>query len=122
MTTQQAAFNTVKAHLLAQGEKAKLPDRKIGLEQCQYRTVAGLKCAIGCLILDEEYNSEMEGQAIAMLFIGFPDLAKRLALPGLTPSEIVIFYGGLQFIHDRSDVPKWPEKLAEFAKDHRLSA
>lgn len=44
---------------------------------CVYRGKDGAKCAAGLLIPDQEYNSSMEGKAIAYL-IGVPSKALRL--------------------------------------------
>lgn len=53
----QETYNKVKAHLLAQGE----PSRQ-GAD-CLYRGANGLKCAIGCLIADDQYDPAFEGQS-----------------------------------------------------------
>jgi len=51
----QEIFDTVAAHLFTQGRQAVSRDGT-----CQYRTEDGLKCAVGCLIRDEDYNPEIE--------------------------------------------------------------
>ena len=55
---KQEVFNKVAAHLLAQGKPA------LKGEDCVYRSKDGLKCAIGCLIPDENYTPEMERKSI----------------------------------------------------------
>lgn len=52
---RQKTYDTVKAHLLKQGERSVGPG-----DMCMYRGPNGLKCAIGCLIPDELYDPKME--------------------------------------------------------------
>jgi hypothetical protein len=52
---KQQTYDTVLAHLLAQGKRASTDSG------CKYRTSDGLKCAAGCLIPDEQYQPAMEG-------------------------------------------------------------
>lgn len=53
--TAQSIFDTVAWHLIKQGRPAWA---KNGSGGCMYRTPDGLKCAIGCLIADDEYRPE----------------------------------------------------------------
>jgi hypothetical protein len=59
----QEIFDTVAAHLAKQGRPA-VSDAAGG---CAYRGDDGAKCAVGCLILDEEYSSKMEGLLISQV-------------------------------------------------------
>lgn len=54
-------YNTVRKHLLEQNEKSKLNP---ALHFCMYRGADGRKCAIGVLIKDEYYNSDLESKPI----------------------------------------------------------
>ena len=58
MPTLQSTFDTVARHLLAQNAVSRY------VNGCAYRGAHGRKCAVGCLISDEEYDSRMEGGAI----------------------------------------------------------
>ncbi len=60
MNKNKQAFETVKNHLLTQNEKATTHN---GLS-CRYRGDDGLKCAIGCLIPDDQYDPTLEGNAL----------------------------------------------------------
>jgi hypothetical protein len=51
----QEIFDTVVKHLMTQRRPAKSSNGK-----CMYRTFDGLKCAVGVLILDDEYDHEMD--------------------------------------------------------------
>jgi len=53
--TRQQIFDQVARHLLKQGKRAVSAQGR-----CKYRTDDGLKCAAGCLISDEEYDSNFE--------------------------------------------------------------
>jgi hypothetical protein len=53
--TPQEIFDTVARHLIAQGRQAKDEGGN-----CVYRAEDGSKCAVGCLITDEEYVPSME--------------------------------------------------------------
>lgn len=83
---RQEIFDAVVDHLVKQGRRASTED------SCLYRTDDGLKCAVGFLISDEEYQEEMEGKAVTEL-AGLEMLPKRL-LPE------VHFLSELQSLHD----------------------
>ena len=58
--TAQDVFDHVTQHLLKQGKRS-----VSSTGACQYRTEQAegvLKCAAGCLITDDEYNSKFEGE------------------------------------------------------------
>ncbi len=59
--TPQEVYDKVKTHLLTQGKRAVVEDHPNVYPEGVYRTAAGLKCAIGCLIPDELYNPDLEG-------------------------------------------------------------
>lgn len=106
-TTPQAIFDQVVAHLRQQGEPALTPSG-----HCVYRTDLGLKCAIGCLLTDEEYSPHMEGHTINSLCdSGF---VERL-LPH------VKLLRRLQGVHDCHDVSEWELALQEVARHYELT-
>lgn len=61
--TNQEIFDTVAKHLLTQKRRSK----GVNSDASMYRGKDGLKCAIGCLITDEEYNKNFEGRSIFTL-------------------------------------------------------
>jgi hypothetical protein len=60
--TNQEVFDTVVTHLLAQGVKS---ESETG---CMYRGPHNLKCAVGCLIPDELYDSIIEGSNLSAFY------------------------------------------------------
>ncbi len=70
--TPQEVFDTVANHLRKQGQWARvanpLPSAwRNQSEICAYRTPEGLRCAVGCLIEDEDYDPTMEGKTVDSL-------------------------------------------------------
>lgn len=78
--TKQQIFDKVATHLLTQRQVS-----RDGV-QCIYRADNGFRCAIGCLIPDDKYKPNMEGQAIKPLLeqhkdlLGFPIGPRNLKL------------------------------------------
>jgi hypothetical protein len=104
----QVIFDKVVAHLRQQGRKALRAEGG-----CAYRTPEGLKCAVGCLISDEEYSQEMEGHTIDWL-----------NATGMLPSHLTSHYNllmALQWVHDCHDAAHWELGLQQVAKNHKLT-
>jgi hypothetical protein len=79
--TIEQSVNMALDHLIAQKRQAG------GGGSCFYRTSSGLKCAIGALILDEEYDDSFEGQRVdsaevlqALIRSGHKELAEEVAV------------------------------------------
>ena len=102
----QEIFDTVARHLLTQ--KARAEDN-LG---CMYHAPDGKKCAVGCLITDEEYSPSMENTAIS-------DLINNNRLKRLSPFQGLL--QDLQYVHDRILPEEWPFRLRDFASAHHLS-
>ena len=64
----QEIFDTVATHLFTQGVQAKKYNMDDVLAVCQYRGPNHTKCAVGCLLPDEFYFPDMEGETISGLF------------------------------------------------------
>jgi len=103
--TNQEVFDKVVAHLKAQGKQSLKGD------SCKYRGSMGMKCAVGCLIPDEEYSSELEGKTVRS-----PELVN---LPSLRHLNLELLWD-LQGVHDRCDPPNWETKLLKVAKRFKL--
>ena len=94
----QEIFDTVAKHLAKQGHQAR------NGATCSYRTPNGDKCAVGCLIIDEEYSPEMDTPLRAdngthLIGTGVESLMKRGLLPErFTP--FISLLGALQQNHD----------------------
>lgn len=89
-------FLKVKEHLLLQNKQSWLEDNS----SCAYRGKDGLKCAVGCLITDEEYTPDIEGNSIESLHIA--------VLVDIKHYDIL---ERLQLIHDETHPSFWKEKL-----------
>jgi len=101
--TIQELFSRVRAHLLSQGRKS----TSVGGDVCLYRGEGNLRCAIGCLIPDEMYSTDLEGK--------LADAEIILNLCGLEPDQAGLAFS-LQSAHDHALVCQWPAKLAEVAR------
>ncbi len=106
----QAVFDQVKTHLLTQKQQS-LSNSPSGLSVCAYRGINGLKCAVGCLISDEEYQaySHMEG------FAWDSDYAQELM-----PQNHAELITALQDLHDMNPVSRWSAELQHIATRHGL--
>lgn len=102
--TNKEAFNTVKDHLLKQQE------RSTEGGACAYRGNNDLKCAIGCLIKDEEYRPNMEGNTVGELW-------EKGLLPASINEVDMYVLNCLQTIHDGEEPDYWHEELDELEFD-----
>ena len=105
---KQEIFDTVVKHLAKQKTKSVLPRPHGNDMQCVYRGEGGMKCAVGCLIPDELYDPDMEGDTVDQL----ADLNK---LPEDLVEHVSLLYN-LQFAHDYS------ADIAELKSNLRNSA
>lgn len=105
--TAQEVFDQVAKHLLTQNETSYCDDA-VGV--CAYRGPDGLKCAAGCLIADDEYNTDWEQQ-------GWTVLVDSRAVP-LKHHDLI---RSLQMIHDEYDQDSWREHLTDLADKHKLN-
>lgn len=107
--TSQSIFDQVAKALIAQGAASYDPDYG-----CAYRSDNGHKCAVGHLLLDEEYDPKFEGRS-----------ADIIALPDrLRPFKALL--RDLQDAHDLHLKPSgfeaWRTRMWEIAYSHGLSA
>lgn len=115
MFTKQETFNIVVQHLRAQKVRSTTEPQRLGGGGCLYRGPNGTKCAIGALIRDEDYSSEMEGKTPREGIV-------REALTKAGYAEVgMIFLRDLQIIHDTVWPHDWEVALLEFAKDNNLT-
>ena len=73
---RQEVFDKIYLHLIEQGRKSVNSDGR-----CQYRYPDGDKCAIGCLIPDELYTPELEGNGVSMPII--EDVLNKITAPNI---------------------------------------
>lgn len=113
----QEMFETVARHLFAQGKRAGVENEE-GDFSCLYRAPDGTKCAIGCLLTDEQYAAVFlnpddpmnESQFQNQIGTGVTGLNRRLAdkrLPIIWPSDWpgeFSIEGGLSRLNDLQDI------------------
>lgn len=101
--TAQEIFDKVAHHLLTQNAKSQICEG-----QCVYHhSSSGRKCAVGCLIPDDKYCTNMEGIAVESL------LSKHSELIDL--QRHVTLLKIVQRIHDVGEVISWRQRLIECA-------
>ncbi len=112
--TKQEVFDQVARHLLSQKVASRHPTRFIkesdGEGICMYRSPAGLKCAAGCLIGDDEYDEHFENHTWISLVVD-----KKV------PSNHLHLISRLQTIHDTTDPSIWKDGLEKLAIANKLN-
>lgn len=102
--TNQQIFDAVVEHAARQYAKAAK-----GIT-CLYRHPDGLKCFVGALIDDEDYNPVMERRGITSC--EFNDLRTK---------DQMWVLRDLQIVHDTTSQPdKWPSALEQVGKKYSL--
>ncbi len=102
----QKAFDTMVTHLRKQGEQSKVSEGT----KCLYRSDMGLKCAVGCLIPDGDYDPEMEET-----MQGF----KHFPVFNGWPEGTLDIMSSMQFVHDSSD--DWELSFRGVARSYKLT-
>jgi len=105
----QEIFDFVANHLLTQNKKS--------VEEsgtCLYRC-GDLKCAVGALISDEDYNYSFEMNSLKLLTD-----KKETIFSDIEESRLT-FLMYLQAIHDEYTIERWPEQLSILGSDFNLS-
>lgn len=105
----QEAFDIVVKHLIKQNKKSDY------YGQCVYRSSEGLKCAIGCLIPDKMYSSNLETKNIGAILIENDEIKELLK--GI--NEQLLY--SLQSIHDSVEPFMWKNSLYRLAKEYHLT-
>ena len=106
----QEAFDKVARHLLKQNRKAISREGEYN-EMCMYRTAEDLMCAVGCLIPDEDYDAQLEGNAIEFV---------RDAVPCLGELSLQLLET-LQSVHDDEHPTDWHDSLTGVAANFDLT-
>lgn len=109
--TEQEVFDQVAQHMLAQGVRSKKADVIDNI--CMYRGPAGLKCAAGCLIGDNEYTDDMDNNDKGTSWEG-------LASRGEVPKDHIKLIQAMQTIHDSTPPEEWAKALRDYASDNGL--
>lgn len=115
MSLNQEIFNTVVTHLRTQGSPAK------DGYSCKYRSADGKMCAVGCLIEDDYYSTNLEGEGADA-----PDVLEAVSNSLLVDPEDLYDIDGdflleLQAIHDDYTPDAWEKQFIQVAKSHNLT-
>lgn len=115
----QEIFDKVVSHLLTQGCKS----YDSLTETCRYRGPNDTKCAIGCLITDEQYRPWMESATLNKLLdpniFGGPERQYLDAqFAWMKPHQKLLQQ--LQDCHDGLPPSHWETRLCWIAEQHRL--
>ena len=105
--TPQQIYNKVAKHLLKQGRKSSL------MGTCMYRGPDGCKCAIGPLIPDKLYETQMEHKTVIQLCRAYKWFRDQFADHSYLLSE-------LQSVHDACLVRSWRRRLRQVALEFDL--
>ena len=112
--TAQEVFDHISFFLLKQGRKSGYHD-SAGFE-CAYRGDNGTKCAAGCIVEDEKYDSAMEGKS---WFNDYNDDTVTDKF-GITHSHGKLITS-MQIIHDSAEVEEWSDNFRTIAKLNSLT-
>lgn len=109
--TPQEIFDIVAEHLLTQNAKSVVVAPSTGhgaTPICVYHGPGKLRCAVGALISEEQYEEAMEGQNVEGLFLTYTDNLRSCGLISIEHEQLL---DDLQNIHDCAPVSEWPYKL-----------
>lgn len=106
MFTKQQTFDIVSRHLIRQNAKS-----RDGKGDCLYRDSNGNRCAAGCLIPDDRYSANLDGNTV---------YASKIEYLFVDLGHDIDILKDLQEIHDSYDVEKWREELRLCAISHNL--
>lgn len=96
--TRQQILNTVAEHFFKQGIRGY--DSNLG--QCRYRGDNNTRCAIGCLMTDEEYTAAGGGRLEGLNIIDVAELQPRPVFKNFSVHDTT-FLEELQLLHDNAD-------------------
>jgi len=107
--TPQKLFDDIVTFQRKQGEKCSGAN-----DGCFYRGPGGLRCAVGCVIPDKLYHTDMEGRDVRDLVDKFLKLGNYFGWGNL------ILLQGMQRTHDACDVNFWEREWQSVASTHHL--
>jgi len=110
-------FYKVEKHLLKQNERSTGVGEITG---CKYRNGRGLSCAVGCLMTDDMYDEDFEGEAVRDKYIT-EALIPIIGVNKAKKEDKLELLSKLQHIHDSASVVNWGIKLRELKLDFNIS-
>jgi hypothetical protein len=102
--TAQQVFDQGVRHLLTQGKKSTTITED-GARICAYHNQDGTRCAAGCFISEDEYDSTIEGES----WLGLSTHCSKI------PDNHNGIIDRLQDTHDHWEVSQWPQRLFSLA-------
>ncbi|MFP4891261.1 hypothetical protein [Paraburkholderia sp. EG304] len=111
----QDVFDVVAWHLLRQNAQATLPNTA----RCMYRAPDGKRCAIGWLIPDDVYVSNIEFFGVRDLVELFSEQPHAVEFAKFLSSHMLLLRD-LQGMHDARAPHEWPMTLRSIARLHGL--
>jgi hypothetical protein len=118
MLSAREVYERVRGHLLTQ--RAVSEDEN---GSCRLRGDDGRKCAIGSLIRDDLYCSDIEGVGIAYYQNSRDGALLRALLASgvdIYNEHIVKLLMELEELHDNTHVDEWPQLLAALGRRHAV--
>ncbi len=121
----QEVFNKVATHLLKQNSRCTdgqetVCEYKDGKVPCRYKNAKGENCAIGVLIKDSVYSTELEDKGCLNRVV-----VKALEDSGLTSlstdTSLKFLLADLQSLHDKQPVFIWKTQLNTLAYQYGLT-
>jgi len=109
--SNQEVFDTVVAHLRKQGRVS-----MGAFDTRAYLGFDGTKCAVGCLIPDDQYTPSLEGRNILDL-VGSGNVVLD---PEDTGGTLGLLYA-LQIIHDTDPTTEWELKFGQTAQEFGIA-
>lgn len=124
--TQQEIFNQVGRHLLTQNARSTgIPPKTVArwdsqiAQSCLYRS-GDLKCAAGCLIADDEYKPEFEGNGFLRVYNLYKEITGSFELCKNNPDKAFMLVS-LQNLHDAGSAEDWRSGLEDLAEEYKLN-
>lgn len=115
--SNQETFDLVVAHARKQGCKAEVVLDRNGGTECLYRGPGGTRCFVGCLIPDNRYEEDMEGDAVGSDEHSFGPVAQLMESLGHDVKLLEV----CQEIHDNDDVENWEGRFESLAESFGLN-
>jgi hypothetical protein len=130
-TNRQTAiqiFERCANHLLAQGKRS-MAHEEGGINndlQCAYRGDAGLMCGVGCLIADEHYTGDLEGQSANSNPVSYALQRSGVEVNtrwyvGPYSYTVKRLLEKVQELHDKVEPEDWRDKAADIAESLGLT-
>ena len=112
----QAIFDKIVNHLLSQNKRS-VRHHSYDAQQCAYRGNDGLKCAIGCLIEDDNYSSELESLSVNTYAVKYALIKSGINTESHT---LMSMLGFCQNMHDSNPPDTWMNSLKSVAEQFNL--